>query len=182
MREESTGLQPVRKELGPLKLASFDQIFRDMQETFDAIARRAYEIFEGNGRQWGRDLDDWFRAESELLHPVNVELGESDNAVIVRAEVPGFELKDLEVGIEGRQLTIAGKHETSKEEGKEKVLYSERQSNRLYRCIELPAEVDSEKTTAGRSGRTCYPDEPRYGRRYRSSRRAGMSSLRCRSG
>ncbi len=152
MREESTQLQPVSKQTGPLKFTSFNQIFRDMQDTFDAVARRAYEIFEGNGRQLGRDLEDWFRAEGELLHPLNVELRETDNAVIVRAEVPGFETKELEVGIEGRQLTIAGQHETSKEEEKEKLLYSERRSNRLYRCIQLPTEVDSEKTTATLKG------------------------------
>ncbi|HVB98471.1 MAG TPA: Hsp20/alpha crystallin family protein [Candidatus Dormibacteraeota bacterium] len=152
MREESTQLQPASRQTGPLKFTSFNEIFRDMQQTFDSIARRAYEIFEGNGRQFGRDLEDWFHAEGELLHPVNLELRESDNNVIVRAEVPGFEVKDLEVGIDGRQLTIAGKHETSKEEEKEKVLYSERRSNQLYRCLELPAEVDSEKTTATLKG------------------------------
>jgi hypothetical protein len=34
--------------------------------THDEIARRAYEIFETRGRQHGRDLDDWLRAEREL--------------------------------------------------------------------------------------------------------------------
>lgn len=151
MKEES-GRLPVKKQLGPLKLASFDEIFNDMRQTFDQIAKRAYEIFEGNGRQPGLDLDNWLRAESELLHPVPLELRESDNAITVRAEVPGFEAKDLEIAIEGRQLSIAGKRETSKEEEKEKVLYSERLSNQLYRCIELPAEVDSEKSTATLQG------------------------------
>lgn len=152
MREESTPLQPFRKELGPLKLMTFNEIVEDMQGTFDAIARRAYEIFEGSGRQPGHEMEDWFRAENELLHPVTLELRESDNAVIVRAEVPGFEAKDLEIGVEGTQLTIAGKRETSKEEEKEKVLYSERRSNQLYRSIELPAGVDSEKATATLKG------------------------------
>ena len=32
----------------------------------DAIAVRAYELFEGRGREPGRDLDDWLRAEREL--------------------------------------------------------------------------------------------------------------------
>jgi HSP20 family protein len=154
MREQTTGLRPAsrERELVPLKLTSFDEIFKDMTETFDAIARRAYEIFETNGRQFGRDIEDWFRAERELLHPIHLEVRESDGAVTVRAEVPGFEAKDLEIGVEGRQLTIAGKRETSKEEEKEKVLYSERRSNQIYRCVELPAEVDSEKATATLKG------------------------------
>ena len=152
MKEGSGQLQTVKKQLGPLKLASFDEIFEDMKQTFDEIAKRAYEIFEGNGRQPGLDLDNWLRAESELLHPAPLELSESNNAITVRAEVPGFENKDLEIAVEGRQLTIAGKRETSKAEEKEKMLYSERRSNQVYRCIELPAEVDSEQSTATLKG------------------------------
>jgi hypothetical protein len=31
----------------------------------DAIARRAYELFQERGRAPGRELDDWLRAERE---------------------------------------------------------------------------------------------------------------------
>jgi hypothetical protein len=34
--------------------------------TQDAIALRAYELFEERGREPGRDVDDWLRAEREL--------------------------------------------------------------------------------------------------------------------
>ena len=33
----------------------------------DALARRAYEIFQRRGGAPGRDLDDWLQAERELL-------------------------------------------------------------------------------------------------------------------
>lgn len=32
----------------------------------EVIARRAYELFEERGREPGRELDDWLRAEHEL--------------------------------------------------------------------------------------------------------------------
>ena len=35
--------------------------------TEEAIARRAYEIYESRGAEHGADLDDWFQAERELL-------------------------------------------------------------------------------------------------------------------
>ncbi len=44
----------------------------------EAIAHRAYELFEARGYQDGHDLEDWFRAESELLHPVKVKTWESE--------------------------------------------------------------------------------------------------------
>jgi len=31
------------------------------------VALRAYQLFEGRGRVHGRDLEDWFRAEKEIL-------------------------------------------------------------------------------------------------------------------
>ncbi|MGH9421127.1 MAG: DUF2934 domain-containing protein [Thermoanaerobaculia bacterium] len=32
----------------------------------DAVAVRAYELFEQRGREPGRDVDDWLRAEHEV--------------------------------------------------------------------------------------------------------------------
>jgi hypothetical protein len=34
---------------------------------WEQIARRAYERFEARGREHGRDQEDWFTAEQELL-------------------------------------------------------------------------------------------------------------------
>lgn len=147
MKEETSGIQRTR-EYAPLKFASFDEIFKDMRDSFDSIARRAYEIFEENGRQLGRDLEDWFRAEKELLHPMHFQLTEAENEWNVKAEVPGFTEKDLEISVEPRRLTIAGKREIKKEQEKEKVAYSEWRSDNLFRSIDLPGDVDPEKVKA----------------------------------
>ena len=56
----------------PLKLVSPEQMVERMNATFDAIARRAFEIFEGTGGRLGRDLEDWLQAEAQLIHPVHV--------------------------------------------------------------------------------------------------------------
>jgi hypothetical protein len=32
----------------------------------EQIRRRAYEMYEARGREDGHDLEDWFRAESEI--------------------------------------------------------------------------------------------------------------------
>lgn len=32
----------------------------------ERIRRRAYDLYEARGREDGRDLEDWFRAESEI--------------------------------------------------------------------------------------------------------------------
>ena len=38
----------------------------DSLTEFDAISRRAYEIYEGRGRTDGAALDDWLEAERQL--------------------------------------------------------------------------------------------------------------------
>jgi HSP20 family protein len=119
-----------------------------MNELNDTIARRAFELFEGDGRVDGRELDHWFRAESELLHPAHVRIRESDDAITIDAEVPGFAANELQVSLEPRRLTISGKKQSSSEEKRGKVLYSERCSSELLRSVELPVEVNASRATA----------------------------------
>ena len=39
----------------------------DVTELRGRIALRAYQLFETRGREHGRDWEDWFRAEKEIL-------------------------------------------------------------------------------------------------------------------
>lgn len=123
-------------------------IYNRMNELCDAIARRAFDLFEGDGRIFGRDLDHWFKAEAELLHPAHVRIRESDDAITVDAEVPGFSANELQLSLEPRRLTISGKKQSSSEQKKGSVLYSERCSNELLRSVELPVEVNVSRATA----------------------------------
>jgi HSP20 family protein len=145
--QSATAMQPAKAPV-PVKQSAASDVFDRMQQIYDSIARRAFEIFDNNGRWVGRDLDDWLCAESELLHPVHLEMAESENSLTVRAEVPGFSTKELEINVEPRKLTIAGKHEAREESKKGKTIYSERCANEILRIVDLPVEVDSSKVSA----------------------------------
>jgi HSP20 family protein len=138
----------VKRAEEPAKPIEYGSIFDQIQDTFNALSRRAYEIFEGNGRAFGRDLEDWFQAERELLHPVHVSIEESDNSLAVKADVPGFSEKELEINLEPRRLTITGKREAKKEEKKGKTLYAERCCDQILRVVDLPADIETDKVTA----------------------------------
>jgi hypothetical protein len=71
-----------------------------MRRISDAIARRAYELFEARGFEHGHDQEDWLRAESELLNPVPAKVVATNGGLTIRAEVPGFAHKDVEVHLE----------------------------------------------------------------------------------
>lgn len=125
-----------------------DTFFRHVQRMYDSIARRAFEMFERNGRPFGNDLEDWLQAESELLHPVHIEMAESDDGLHVEAEVPGFGPKELEVRVEPRRLTITGKRESKEERKTKKTIYKEQCSDEILRVVDLPAEINTEKMKA----------------------------------
>lgn len=144
MGQQPTGTQMTR-ETTPLKFVTADEIFNRMKEVYGSIARRAFEIFESHGQVFSRDLADWFQAESEVLHPVHLGIAESEGALTVRAEVPGFNANEIEINLEPRRLTITGKRETREERKTGKTVYSERCSNQIFRSIDLPAEVETAK-------------------------------------
>jgi len=147
MPENATAVQAA-KEPTALKPVPPVSMIERVNAMFDAIAQRAYTIFENNGRSFGHELDNWFQAETELLHPVHVDISESGNAVNIKAEVPGFNEKELEINVEPNRLVISGKRESKKDEKKGKTVYSETCSDQIFRVIELPAEVETEKVTA----------------------------------
>jgi HSP20 family protein len=143
------GTQP-RKQQAPASpiFVEAEKLFEQMKEFSQSVARRAYEYFEARGREFGHDLDDWFRAESELMRHVPVEVKEADGQVTVRAEVPGFSANEIKISVEPQRLAISGKSEKTTEEKKERTSLSEFHSNQFCRELRLPAEVEPDKTTA----------------------------------
>ncbi len=147
MRQQSTAIQAAR-ETAPLKFVTADEVSGHTKELYDSIARRAFEIFKSSGQAFGRDLADWFQAESELLHPIHLDIAETEGTLTVRAEVPGFDANEVEVSLEPFRLTITGKRESKEERKTGKTVYSERCLNQIFRVIDLPAEVDTAKVRA----------------------------------
>jgi HSP20 family protein len=147
---ETIATQKAKEPNPPQSLAKkAETSLEHMQAIFDDISRRAFEFFEHDGRAMGRDLEHWFRAERELLHPVRIELTESDTAYAIKAEVPGFGENELEISVEPHRVVIAGKHEArTTEEKKGKVIRSETSSEQLLRIVELPGPVETGKATA----------------------------------
>ena len=72
----------------------------------DAVARRAYEIYERSGRQPGCDRKNWFLAESEILKPLNCGLLKSKDGVTVSICRSSLNAKDIEVCVEPHRLVV----------------------------------------------------------------------------
>ncbi len=130
-----------------LSLCNPEDLTSETQQLRLAIARRAYELFEARGREHGHDLEDWLRAESELLRPVSISTSESVDQFTIRASVIGFEENELRVSIEPRRITILGKkgrNATETEGGK--VEYIDWYPDQILQCIDLATEVIPESS------------------------------------
>jgi len=79
---------------------------------------------------------------------IPVEIAETEKELLVTAEVPGFTEKELEVRIEPNRLFITGKIFENKEERGKKTLYTERSYNQIFRYVDLPIAVNTDKATA----------------------------------
>ena len=147
----STKLAPAAQpEAVPVKvtIGGVESLFDRAKEIYESIARRAYELFEGRGRQDGFDLEDWLRAERETLLPISTITTEYDDHLAVRAEVPGFTDKEIQVSLEPRRLIISGKIEQTDEQKSGETTYTSLRFNEFFNTLDLFVEVDPAKATA----------------------------------
>ena len=73
---------------------------------------------------------------------------DKDDALVVRAEMPGVKKEDLDITIAGDRLTLEAKRDYKEEEKKEDYFRSEMAYGRLYRVIHLPVEVKADEVKA----------------------------------
>ena len=89
------------------------------------------------------------RQAREGAAPIKVDVVEKGDAYVVKADVPGVKKDDIQVTIEGNQITIAAevKRESEQKEG-ERLVRSERYFGAVYRSFVLPVEIDEAASNA----------------------------------
>ena len=123
-------------------------LLQEFERLHDQIARRAFELFLDRGGAFGKEFEDWVRAEQEMVLLPPVEIAETDTNFYVLVALPGFKADDIEVFADARNVTI--KAERKEESGTEEknVQYSEFSKGRVLRQFELPAEIVPDKAKA----------------------------------
>jgi HSP20 family protein len=103
-----------------------------------------------------RDMDDWFgaffgswptMAPERAVWPA-LDVSEDENAIVVKAEVPGCKADDIDISVHRNMLSISGEKK-KEQENKEKGYYHlERSYGSFRRDINLPTDVDTGKIEA----------------------------------
>ncbi len=120
----------------------FDLIpWRDRSE-LSTLRREIDSIFD-------RFFEGWpFRTTAGRQWIPSVDISETTKEIIVRAELPGMDPKDIDISIQGNLLTLRGERRQEKEEEGENYHRIERSFGAFSRTLQLPAEVDLEKVNA----------------------------------
>jgi len=78
-----------------------------------------------------------------------IDVKEDDGAYVVQAEIPGVKKEDINVTINGNQVTISAEVKREREDKQgEKVLRSERYYGKVYRAFSLAQDVDEASAQA----------------------------------
>ncbi len=114
--------------------------FRDLVATQDRFNRLFQDTFS---RVFGEGGEI---AQTGWLPPVDVY--ETDQNVVMKAELPGVDPKDVEIRAEDGTLYLKGERKFEKEVKNENYHRIERSYGSFARSFALPASVDSEKAVA----------------------------------
>ena len=125
-----------------------EHFLEDFAKNTEIIAKRAFELFQKRGYKFGHELEDWFKAERELLKKVPIDIKDADGNLHIRAEVPGFTADNLKVSVEPDRITIKGENEVKTEKNDDGTIYSEWKSNKIFRMFDLPHQVEANKAVA----------------------------------
>ena len=77
-----------------------------------------------------------------------IDVAEEEDAIIVRAEVPGCKADDINISVHGNMLTISGEKKLSEEKKEKGYYHVESSYGSFKRELTLPTDVDQSKIDA----------------------------------
>ena len=114
---------------------------QDLMRMREEMDRLFHQFFRpGDGGEEGT----WMRGSWAPL----VDIYETDDAFVLKAELPGFSKEDVQIELHGNRLTLRGERKHDTEAKEEQYHRRERAYGRFERVFWLPTTVDAEKIQA----------------------------------
>ncbi len=112
--------------------------FRDLV-TREKMNRIFEDTFTSQGEEKDMAASNW---------TPSVDIHENESELVLSAEVPGIEDKDIEIEIENNTLSIKGERKIEKETKEENYHRIERSYGSFYRSFTLPTNVNQDNIKA----------------------------------
>ena len=113
--------------------------FRDIVTMREKMNRMFEDVFAGKAEDKEIAPSSWSPA---------VDIYETENEIILTAEIPGLDEKDIEIKIEDNTLTLRGERKFSKETKEENYHRLERAYGTFFRAFTLPNSVEADSIQA----------------------------------
>ena len=110
-------------------------VFDRLREDFD---RTLQTMWSENGG-FGELAGNW---------QPSVDIAETDDALEVKADLPGIKPEDIEISVHDNRLTIKGERKDESESTDKEIHRVERHYGSFYRSILLPAGCDADQVSA----------------------------------
>lgn len=114
--------------------------FQDIERLQDEMNRLFNtSLSKSSGHRRGAQEDLWAPA---------VDIRDSKDSIVVKADIPGINREDIDVTIQDDILIIKGEKRVDKEEKEENYLRTERVYGSFSRAIQLSSPVENERVKA----------------------------------
>ena len=90
-----------------------------------------------------------------------IDVYDEKDRLVVKAELPGIDKKDVKVSLDGDTLSIKGEARKEQEAKEKDYYWSERAYGSFHRAISLPVAVEREKATASHKDGILTVDLPK---------------------
>ncbi|MBI3246642.1 MAG: Hsp20/alpha crystallin family protein [Deltaproteobacteria bacterium] len=114
-----------------------EKLQRNMEEMFDRLSGRFFGHREEDRSLWGGEL--WSPA---------IESRTENGNLIVKADLPGVDPKDISISISGNRLTVEGERKREEKKEEKNYVYREVEYGKFSRTITLPEGMDGDKVKA----------------------------------
>jgi HSP20 family molecular chaperone IbpA len=123
-------------------------LFESLNELQEAIRQRAFGLFEERGTVHGNDMEDWLRAERELVWVPKAETMEDDKQYRLRLIVPGLEATDLQITAMPDSIIVQTEALSKESKETSTVPFRELRSRKLFRRFDFEEPIDPARTEA----------------------------------
>lgn len=125
-----------------------DTLFEDFDRMmpFRPFGRSFFPI-----EPFGRDLfsiEPFSRNAAEITNIPVVDVIDQDQAILISAELPGMDEKNIELKLANNTLTLRGEKKDEREENRRGYYLSERSYGSFQRSFALPESIDADKIEA----------------------------------
>jgi HSP20 family protein len=115
-------------------------------ERMEHRMRDLFDRFRDEGFFGAWDWDRPFR-KMEGWEPA-IESHVENGNLVVKADLPGIDPKEISISVTGNQLTIEGERKEEEKKEEKDYVYRELSYGKFSRTMELPAGVDADKVKA----------------------------------